>query len=49
LHYLLPRLKSDAKASLPRRVSSMSQLDNSNPVSEHNLYLTLFASNAGGV
>jgi hypothetical protein len=29
--------------------AEMGQLDFSNPVSEHSLYLTLYASSAGGV
>jgi len=30
-------------------VHVMSQLDNVNPISEHNLYLTLYVSSSGGV
>jgi hypothetical protein len=29
--------------------TAMGQTDSSNPVSEHSLYLTLFASSAGGL
>jgi hypothetical protein len=36
-------------ATLCEGAERMSQLDNTNPVSEHGLYLTLYVSNAGGV
>jgi hypothetical protein len=40
---------SPQRKCFPLTVHAMSQLDNVNPISEHNLYLTLYVSSSGGV